>query len=96
VNHPFNRIGKSAFVLILTIASAAQAAILADGSPGAAAPPVTLGPYDMTAFGPDSQPFVTEVDGVAGPKGGELIGIRFSSVAGGRPTSPPRNTDSLS
>jgi transposase len=25
-----------------------------------------------------------------------LIGIRFSSVAGGRPTSPPRNTDSLS
>ena len=73
MNHPFNRIGKSAFVLILTIASAAQAAILADGSPGAAAPPATLGPYDMTAFGPDSQPFVTEVDGVAGPKGGDIV-----------------------
>jgi hypothetical protein len=26
----------------------------------------------------------------------KLIGIRFSSVAGGRPTSPLRNTDSLS
>ena len=73
MNHPFNRIGKSAFVLILTIASAAQAAILADGSPGAAAPPATLGPYDMTAFGPDSQPFVTEVYGVAGPKGGDIV-----------------------
>ena len=59
------------FAMIIATTSA-DAAIVTDGSPGAAAPPATLGPYAMTAFGPDSQPFITEVPGVASPKGGEV------------------------
>jgi hypothetical protein len=44
-----------------------------DGSPGTAAPPSTLGPYTMTAFGPDSQPSCPDsgstVTGVTDPAG---------------------------
>jgi hypothetical protein len=47
--------------------------IIFDGSPGTAAPPSTLGPYTMTAFGADSQPICpaegSTVTGVAGPAG---------------------------
>jgi hypothetical protein len=39
-----------------------------DGSPGTNAPPSTLGPYTMTAFGPDPQP-LGEVSGVSDPAG---------------------------
>jgi hypothetical protein len=44
-----------------------------DGSPGTAAPPSTLGTYNMTAFGPDSQPNCSDpgstVTGVNDPAG---------------------------
>jgi hypothetical protein len=45
--------------------------IVFDGSPGTAAPPSTLGPYTMTAFGPDPRPLcagpvVTDVPDPAG------------------------------
>jgi len=39
-----------------------------DGSPGTNAPPSTLGPYTMRAFGPDPQP-LGEVSGVSDPAG---------------------------
>jgi hypothetical protein len=42
--------------------------IMFDGSPGTAAPPSTLGTYNMTAFGPDLQP-LGDVSGVNGPTG---------------------------
>lgn len=40
-----------------------------DGSPGTGPPPATLGPYTMTAFGTDSQPTGTTVNGVSDPAG---------------------------
>jgi hypothetical protein len=45
--------------------------IVFDGSPGTGPPPATLGPYTMTAFGPDPQPVnegpvVTSVNGPTG------------------------------
>jgi hypothetical protein len=40
-----------------------------DGSPGTAAPPATLGPYTMTAFGPDGRPDNTTVSDVPDPAG---------------------------
>jgi hypothetical protein len=43
--------------------------IVFDGSPGTNAPPSTLGPYTMTAFGPDPQPTGTTVTGVTDPAG---------------------------
>jgi hypothetical protein len=47
--------------------------IIFDGSPGTAAPPSTLGPYTMTAFGSDSQPTCASpgstVAGVTDPAG---------------------------
>jgi len=42
-----------------------------DGSPGTAAPPPTLGPYAMTPFGADPQPFGS-VTSVAGPDGASI------------------------
>ncbi len=52
----------------------AQAAVACDnlsfdGSPGTGPPPATLGPYTMTAFGPDSRPEGESVDGVSDPAG---------------------------
>jgi hypothetical protein len=46
--------------------------IVFDGSPGTNAPPSTLGPYTMTAFGPDPQPTGTTVTGVRDPAVGTL------------------------
>jgi hypothetical protein len=43
--------------------------IIFDGSPGTNAPPSTLGPYTMTAFGRDPQPTGTTVTGVTDPAG---------------------------
>jgi hypothetical protein len=40
-----------------------------DGSPGSAAPPATLGPYSMTAFGLDPQALSAQVSGVSDPAG---------------------------
>jgi hypothetical protein len=40
-----------------------------DGSPGTGPPPSTLGPYTMTAFGPDSTPESQPVSGVSDPAG---------------------------
>jgi hypothetical protein len=46
------------------------APIIFDGSPGANAPPATLGPYAMTKFGPDPQPLNDgTVSGVSDPAG---------------------------
>ena len=61
----------TALVLVSTwaVASLAQAAIFVDTSPGTAAPPATLGPYTMTAFGPDPRPVFTDVTTVPGPSG---------------------------
>jgi hypothetical protein len=52
----------------------AQAAVVCDnlsfdGSPGTGPPPSTLGPYTMTAFGPDSTPELELVSGVSDPAG---------------------------
>jgi hypothetical protein len=46
-----------------------QPPIIFDGSPGTAAPPTTLGPYAMTAFGPDPQPVGATVTGVSDSAG---------------------------
>jgi hypothetical protein len=40
-----------------------------DGSPGTGPPPATLGPYTMTAFGPDGRPDGTTVSDVPDPAG---------------------------
>ena len=40
-----------------------------DGSPGTGPPPSTLGPYTMTAFGPDSRPEGESVSSLADPAG---------------------------
>ena len=40
-----------------------------DGSPGTGSPPATLGPYTMTAFGPDTRPTGNTVTDVTGPTG---------------------------
>lgn len=40
-----------------------------DGSPGTGAPPATLGPYTMTAFGSDARPEFESVSSVADPAG---------------------------
>jgi hypothetical protein len=45
--------------------ASASGGIAFDSSPGIEAPPATLGPYAMTPFGLDSQPF-GPVDGVGG------------------------------
>lgn len=50
-------------------ASADSSSVVFDGSPGTGAPPSTLGPYTTQAFGADSQPLNTDVDGVTGPTG---------------------------
>ncbi len=43
-----------------------------DGGPGTGAPPATLGPYAMTAFGPDARPLVDVWD-VPSPLGGAVL-----------------------
>ena len=48
--------------------ASAAGTITFDASPGTGAPPATLGPYPMTPFGLDSQPFGF-VTGVTGPSG---------------------------
>lgn len=55
---------------LVSIGSPAAAAtgIVFDGTPGTGAPPSTLGPYAMTPFGLDGQPFEL-VDGVTDPAG---------------------------
>jgi hypothetical protein len=50
-------------------APAAPGSIVFSDAPGTSAPPATLGPYNMTAFGPDSQPTDTDVSSVAAPTG---------------------------
>jgi hypothetical protein len=56
-----------------TCTATTSVGITFDGSPGTAAPPSTLGPYTMTAFGPDSQPSCPDegstVAGVTDPAG---------------------------
>src|SRR5215470_18969840 len=50
--------------------AAASSSVTFDGSPGTNPPPPTLGGYQMTAFGTDSQPtgqLVSGVDDTAGP-----------------------------
>jgi hypothetical protein len=49
--------------------AAPSSGIVFDGSPGTGAPPSTLGPYTMQAFGPDSQSIGADVSGVTGPTG---------------------------
>jgi hypothetical protein len=51
-----------------TCTGTSPAGITFDGSPGTAAPPSTLGPYTMNAFGPDPQP-LGDVSGVSDPAG---------------------------
>jgi hypothetical protein len=66
----------------------ASAGIVFDGSPGSAAPPATLGPYAMTAFGLDPQPEFEVVPSVVDPAG--TVGFApslfiFASASVGRP-----------
>lgn len=49
--------------------AAPSSGIVFDGSPGTGAPPSTLGPYTMQAFGTDPQPVGSDVSSVAGPTG---------------------------
>jgi len=71
---------KKALVLfVLAFVPVVNAAIVCDISPGAGAPPGTLGGYTMTAFPADPQPSgYTSVDGVDGPCGR----ISFSPACG--------------
>jgi hypothetical protein len=57
-----------ALALSLSVGTA-SADIVFDGSPGTAAPPATLGPYAMTAFGLDPQPEFEVVPSVVDPAG---------------------------
>jgi hypothetical protein len=68
---PFGVLAGTLVALALSAATA-QAAITFSGSPGTGAPPSTLGPYTMTAFGPDSQATGVNVTGVTSPLGGTL------------------------
>jgi hypothetical protein len=67
--------GAAASALVVAVAVAPSAlagpssGLVFDGSPGTGAPPSTLGPYTMKAFGADSQPLDTDVSGVSGPTG---------------------------
>jgi hypothetical protein len=54
--------------LVGTGTATAAGTIVFDGSPGTGAPPATLGPYTMTPFALDPQPF-GPVGGVAAPSG---------------------------
>ena len=54
-------------------AALASGSIFFDGSPGTGPPPATLGPYTMTPFPADPQPFGL-VGGVAGPTGNVAFG----------------------
>jgi arylsulfatase A-like enzyme len=67
-------------------ASPAPAAITFDGSPGASAPPPTLGPYAMTPFPDDPRPDDADVlDVPNGPTGALLFShaMRHSSIGDG-------------
>jgi hypothetical protein len=57
----------------------ASGTIVFDGSPGTGAPPATLGPYTMTPFGLDPQPF-GDVAGVAGPTGNVTFSPQLDHV----------------
>jgi hypothetical protein len=61
-----------------------QQPITFDGSPGTGEPPATLGPYSMTAFGPDSQPLGDGATGVSDPAGtiGFTPTLRHDKVGG--------------
>ncbi len=56
---------------VLGLATAAPAAITGVAG-GTGAPAATLGPYDMTPFGPDPSPVFTDVTSVASPLGGDV------------------------
>ncbi len=58
----------------VTIDDTATVLTAFDGSPGSGSPPATLGPYQMTKFGKDTQP-VGGVVSVAGPTG--TVGLKF-------------------
>jgi hypothetical protein len=78
----FCRVPLGVFAVSLAVlgigAASAQAAVVFNGSPGTGAPPATLGPYSMVAFGADPQPLGTDVSGVA-------------ATTGERLASPPRS-----
>ncbi|MDX6414850.1 MAG: hypothetical protein QOH23_2260 [Gaiellaceae bacterium] len=59
--------------------------IVFDGSPGTGAPPSTLGPYTMTAFGVDPRPTGNTVTDVTGPTGtvGFSPSLTHSTVGNG-------------
>jgi hypothetical protein len=52
--------------------AATDASIVFDGSPGTAAPPANLGPFEMTDFPPGTDPSYTVVNSVPSPLGGEV------------------------
>lgn len=58
----------------------ASAEIVFDGSPGTAAPPDTLGPYDMTTYTDDPRPNRSTVNSVPDFPGGELSYSRALSL----------------
>jgi hypothetical protein len=66
------RCAVATLALVLTVgtgSAAASSTVTFDGSPGTAAPPATLGPYQMTPFGTDPQPSGQTVTGVTAPAG---------------------------
>ena len=59
--------------LVVVLVSTAQADIIGVTAGATYPPPGTLGPYEMTAFGPDDRPVLEWVTFVPSPLGGEAV-----------------------
>ncbi len=76
-----------ALILVVLMVSAVQAGILGVTAGATYPPPTTLGPYDMTPFGPDDRPVGEWVTSVPSPLGGEGV---FSASMRHRRLGDPR------
>ena len=62
-----------ALLLVVLIVTGAQAEIIGVTAGATYPPPPTLGPYDMTPFGPDDRPVLEWITSVPSPLGGEVV-----------------------
>ena len=60
-------------ILLVLIVTGAQADIIGVAGGATYPPPTTLGPYEMTPFGPDDRPTPAWVASVPSPLGGEVV-----------------------
>jgi hypothetical protein len=72
-NLPLGAVPQVAYTGTIPIVNAQAAveckALVFDGSPGTGAPPATLGPYTMTAFGADPRAISVQVSDIVDPAG---------------------------